>query len=191
MNEKQTVLEMIEDIDARRDRLMAEEREDARQRRVDLAAARLFANGTELTAKEAYAAADTLEKEREAFLAARKGPAPRARTAQAWELEEARAEERERIATWAEEAGLVTQAHMEVVRHIADAIRAGAGALLRDAHASVSYVRHDGVVRLSPRVMEGLGIVGGGSVFVDLDSNKAVIESDETFLRRLGLQEGT
>lgn len=63
---KQTVLEMIEDINARRDRLMAEEREEVRQRRVDLA------NGTELTAKEAYAAADMLEKEREAFIACRR-----------------------------------------------------------------------------------------------------------------------
>lgn len=67
---KQTVLEMIEDIDARRDRLMAEEREEVRQRRVDLAAARLFANGS--TATEAYAAADILEEAREAFIAGRK-----------------------------------------------------------------------------------------------------------------------
>lgn len=60
----------IQEIDARRDRLMAEEREEVRQRRIDLTAARLFATGS--TAAEAYAAADVLEEAREAFIAGRK-----------------------------------------------------------------------------------------------------------------------
>lgn len=54
-----------------------------------------------------------------------------------------------------------------------------------------SWVSHEGVVRFAPRVMEHLGIVGGGAVVVEpaAEQGRATIEGEDRYLDRVGLHD--